>query len=133
VDGTRFQFSAPADDESKALARDKPSDKRDTKPLLPETFVGPPSLLDQQTEIESDRKPALRTNGNLLLRNATLLTVTNGTMREADRAVVGDRHTPFDRCTAPHGLAAPGKGGGEGLTIELGCAWQDAGDGAHGY
>ena len=36
------------------------------------------------TESEADRKPPLLTDGNVMLRNATVLTVTNGTLENTD-------------------------------------------------
>ena len=36
------------------------------------------------TEIEEDRKPKIKTGGNVLIRGANLLTVTNGTLPETD-------------------------------------------------
>ncbi len=39
---------------------------------------------DYATEIEADRKPKIKTGGNVLIRGANLLTVTKGTMPETD-------------------------------------------------
>src|SRR5262249_5287288 len=39
---------------------------------------------DPNTEIPSDRLPRARTNGNVLIRGATVLTVANGTLPKAD-------------------------------------------------
>lgn len=48
------------------------------------TTSQPTDWPDYRVEIEADRKPALQTGGNLLIKNANLLTITKGDQPEAD-------------------------------------------------
>jgi imidazolonepropionase-like amidohydrolase len=80
-DGVRFDFDA---DEEKKPGGQRDIAKKPTPPALPDNFVGPWSPADLDTEIDADRIPALHTNGNVLLRGATVLTVSNGTLTETD-------------------------------------------------
>lgn len=92
ADGIRFEFEMPAKDtkdakEGREVAqRPKPDAESKAVP-----FVGPPSPEDMAAELEADRKPATRTGGNVLFRNATVLTVTNGTLKNANIFVRGGK------------------------------------------
>lgn len=60
---------------------------------------------DFASEIEADRKPRFSTGGTVLLRNATLLTVTQGDRAEADLLVEEGRITAIGgRLNAPPGV-----------------------------
>jgi imidazolonepropionase-like amidohydrolase len=76
ADGVRFEYDAKrADDTKKADAKGNPEPK-DKPDAVQKT--------EQATEIESDRYPRERTEGNVFLRNATVLTVTDGTQANTD-------------------------------------------------
>ncbi len=78
ADGVRFDYSAPErPDEAKKAAEAKKLDA-DKKPA--EKVV----KVDYATEIEADRKPKLKTGGNVLIRGASVLTVSNGTRPKTD-------------------------------------------------
>jgi imidazolonepropionase-like amidohydrolase len=42
----------------------------------------PPPFVDVATEFDEDRKPAIQTGGNVLIKDATILTVTKGTIEK---------------------------------------------------
>jgi len=65
--------------ESKAVKKDEGEATPATKDESPEQPDGEPFA----TEIEADRKPATQTDGNVVIRGATVLTVTQGTLSEA--------------------------------------------------
>lgn len=48
-------------------------------------------------EIEADRKPPRKTGGNVLLRNATLLTITRGVLEETDLIIENGRISAIGR------------------------------------
>jgi len=75
ADGIRFDVDTDDDKPSKAEGK---AEAKKEKLLLPDTFVGPPSYLDQMTETDADRQPQIRTGGNVLVRGATVMTVSNG-------------------------------------------------------
>lgn len=105
---TRVEPSEPRDvgkDESEVEeAADEPSDAKaplvgeegaptsgDTATTQPTTTSAPSTQPDEtdlwpefQGEIEADRRPRFQTGGRLLLKNATLLTITGGELVEAD-------------------------------------------------
>ena len=96
ADGVRFDFETqppgspkPAEvkkgsDEPKpAEAKDNPDERKDAvKPAEVKPAASAPE--EQTTELEADRKPKVHTGGNVLIRNATVLTVTNGTLPKTD-------------------------------------------------
>lgn len=94
ADGVRFDFDA---DDDKPIKPDAKKDKE--TPLLPESFVGPPSYLDEMTETDADRVPQTHTGGNVLIRGATVMTVANGSavgdvlVRSGKIAAVGPKLT----------------------------------------
>lgn len=79
ADGDRFEFDVPARDRGKPQPPSKPYAR-----IKAEQFIGPPTWEDANTEIEADRKPALQTGGNVVIRGATVITVTNGTLPNTD-------------------------------------------------
>jgi imidazolonepropionase-like amidohydrolase len=81
ADGVRFDFDT---DEEKKPGGSKEMAKQPKPPALPDTFVGPWSPADMDTEIDADRIPTLHTNGNVLLHGATVLTVANGALTDTD-------------------------------------------------
>ncbi|HEY1375714.1 MAG TPA: amidohydrolase family protein, partial [Gemmataceae bacterium] len=95
ADGVRFQFDAPpreqASDAERRPGRNAGGARARAETIKVMPFVGPPSWEDINTEIEADRKPALQTGGNVLIRGATVLTVTNGTLPAADVLVRGGK------------------------------------------
>lgn len=92
ADGAHFEYAKPRkpdakkpeekDKANKSEEKDKTKKGEEKKP--DETKKPDPAKPEQTTEIESDRKPKTRTGGNVLLRNATILTVTNGTLEKTD-------------------------------------------------
>ncbi|MFL5330562.1 MAG: amidohydrolase family protein [Gemmataceae bacterium] len=103
IDGVRFNLTPANDDEeTKPKPKDKPNDHDKAKPmLLAENFIGPLSELDLQTEIEADRKPAIQTGGDVLIRNATVDTVTKGSLPDTDILVVGGKIAAIGKNLAP--------------------------------
>jgi imidazolonepropionase-like amidohydrolase len=78
ADGMHFEYEVA--EEKRPPGRDKP----DAKPEQEKKDDAKPASdkpADQATELESDRKPVLQTGGRVLIKNATILTVTKGTRR----------------------------------------------------
>ncbi len=73
ADGYRYDYTAPTTPPKSADF--KKSDKAKPTEVL---------TTDQPTEIDADRKPKTRTGGNVLIRGATVLTVTQGTHPRTD-------------------------------------------------
>jgi imidazolonepropionase-like amidohydrolase len=73
ADGVRFEYDAKKSEARKPDEK-KPEEKKEE----------PKAEKEQATELESDRKPKLHTGGNVLIRNATVLTVSNGTKEKTD-------------------------------------------------
>jgi imidazolonepropionase-like amidohydrolase len=97
VDGVRFELDVAPDENAEVGGKTargpeakgkgdvaNRTGRRGQQPMLPENFVGPLAELDQYTEIETDRQPTMRTNGQVLIRGATVVTITNGTLPESD-------------------------------------------------
>lgn len=82
ADGDRFEFEAPARERGKPQPSSKPYAR-----IKAEQFVGPPTWEDANTEIEADRKPAIQTGGNVVIRGATVITVANGTLPNTDLVI----------------------------------------------
>jgi imidazolonepropionase-like amidohydrolase len=99
ADGVRFEYEKP--DEKDAKKDDKSDkkgrpgkgdkgekgDKKDDKAGAKKGDKGP----EPASEIEADRRPHVHTGGNLLLRGATVLTVTKGTLPDTDILVQGGK------------------------------------------
>jgi imidazolonepropionase-like amidohydrolase len=96
ADGIRFEFEPPTPEATQTArggrgpggpggrmgGRDR-GDRADADgKVIP--FVGPPTWEDENTEIETDRTPAIHTGGNVLIRNATVFTITDGTKPNCD-------------------------------------------------
>jgi imidazolonepropionase-like amidohydrolase len=75
ADGVRFQYDAKK-------SSDTPK-KPDAKPE-PKDEPAPAKKVEQASEIESDRFPLKRTEGDVFLQNATVLTVTDGAKLNTD-------------------------------------------------
>jgi imidazolonepropionase-like amidohydrolase len=98
ADGVRFEYEK-GDDRAADGKRDfgkrgrpgKGGEKREEK----EADKGDAKKTDKQaeipTEIEADRHPKTHTGGNVLIRGATVLTVTKGTLPETDILVKGGK------------------------------------------
>ncbi len=75
ADGVRFEFEAKSPEKKpEPAAPKKPEPKSEAKAAEKEPA----------TEIEADRKPKIHTGGDVLIRNATVLTVSNGTLADTD-------------------------------------------------
>jgi imidazolonepropionase-like amidohydrolase len=74
ADGVRFE---PA-------AQPRPPARPDEPRPAAEPSPAEAAPAEQATELEADRKPRQRTGGNVLIRGATVLTVTNGTLARTD-------------------------------------------------
>jgi imidazolonepropionase-like amidohydrolase len=121
ADGVRFEYDDKKPDEKKPEDKKpdekKPDDKQpeDKKPDDKKSDDKKPedkkpdekAKVEQATEIEADRKPKVHTGGNVLIRNATLLTVTNGTKPKTDLLVRGGKIAEIGQ-----GLKAP-----DGVTV----------------
>jgi imidazolonepropionase-like amidohydrolase len=78
----------PKPEASPATAPAGQAAKPDSKPpAKPETKAPPPPIVDVATEFDSDRAPKLRTGGNVLIKDATILTVTRGTIARGSISV----------------------------------------------
>jgi imidazolonepropionase-like amidohydrolase len=78
ADGVRFEYET----KPKTAKAETKTGQPDKSPKA-EKFTEVKAL-EPVTEIEADRKPRIHTDGNVLLRGATVLTVTNGTQPETD-------------------------------------------------
>jgi imidazolonepropionase-like amidohydrolase len=67
--------NAPAGDEKKNEVAKAAPPAAETKKAAPKPFV------DIATELDEDRKPKIHTGGSVLIKNATILTVTKGTIK----------------------------------------------------
>jgi len=77
ADGVRFEYEAPPKPVKKVEEPKKPAEPK--KPTSDK-----PAKSEQATEIEADRKPKTHTGGNVLIRGATVVTVTNGMLPKTD-------------------------------------------------
>ena len=96
ADGLKFDLNKPSADrkpdedraskkaEPKAEpAQAKPAEPAPPPPTQPRTGDDQPPrspVADLSTEFDEDRKPKIKTGGNVLIRDATILTVTQGTI-----------------------------------------------------
>src|SRR5207244_2523550 len=89
ADGVHFEYAKPRTPDAKKpeppKKDDKPKEeaKKPADPKKPEA-AKQPEKEEQASEIEADRKPKIHTGGNVLIRGATVLTVTNGTHPQSD-------------------------------------------------
>jgi imidazolonepropionase-like amidohydrolase len=89
ADGVHFEYEAPKvakTDDKKDEKDEKKKDEKNAEAKPDEKTVASDksSAKPQATELEADRKPKLHTGGNVLIRGATLLTVTNGAQPKTD-------------------------------------------------
>jgi imidazolonepropionase-like amidohydrolase len=66
--------------EEKKPEEKKAEEKKPDAPAKPETKAAE-AKKEQPVELEADRKPKTKTSGNVLIRGATILTVTKGTLQ----------------------------------------------------
>src|SRR5207244_4496092 len=90
ADGVRFTFDPPTQ------ASGKPAEtKKSATATNPEESKAPKAAeeakVEHATEIETDRKPKLRTGGNVLIRGGTVLTVANGRLPQTDILVLNGK------------------------------------------
>ncbi|MEQ8763665.1 MAG: amidohydrolase family protein [Planctomycetota bacterium] len=52
--------------------------------ILAALFAGPVCSQEQPTEIDADRVPSIQTNGNCIIRDATVLTASHGRLEDTD-------------------------------------------------
>jgi imidazolonepropionase-like amidohydrolase len=79
-----------------------------TKPVVAKPAVAKPApFIDVLTELDEDRKPAIHTGGNVLIKGATILTVTRGTIAKGSILVKDGKIKAVGT-----GLAAP-----QGVTV----------------
>jgi imidazolonepropionase-like amidohydrolase len=74
ADGVQFEFEATQQPAARPEAR-RPEDKPESQ------AKEAAKIAEQASELEEDRKPKLRTGGNVLLKGGVILTVTNGTLK----------------------------------------------------
>lgn len=92
--------SGPSASATQAAAASEPTSAPASQPT---TQPAPPTFA---VEIEADRKPAIQTGGTVLLRNATLLTITQGDQPQTDLLVEGGVIKAIGKnLTAPEGAA----------------------------
>jgi imidazolonepropionase-like amidohydrolase len=92
-DGVRFEYpkpvasATPKPDESK-----QPSSAKNAPPAKSDkSKQAVAKATEQATELEVDRKPKLHTGGNVLVRGATVITVTKGTSKKTDLLIRGGK------------------------------------------
>jgi imidazolonepropionase-like amidohydrolase len=89
-DGVRFEYepAKPEDEKKPAFGKsdasksdklDASKDEKKSDEKKPDEKKIEEKKPDPATEIEEDRKPKIKTHGNVLLKGGTILTVTNGT------------------------------------------------------
>lgn len=121
VEGRRYDADRPGKRDDERGKGDKKDDKPDvasargttsgptssasasTSPATTSTTsTAPADAPTFRVEIEADRKPRLHTGGNVLLKNATLLTITGGDLAESDLLIRDGKIAMIG-----HGLTAP--------------------------
>lgn len=120
VDGVRFDYTAP---QNPAAGRGNRAGRsggrsgrrgaggrgrggiRATPPVSGAASSEPAVKNTQATELEADRKPKVHTGGNVLVRGATVLTVTHGTLPDTDILIHGGKIVRIGKhLTAPEGV-----------------------------
>ncbi|MCI0456991.1 MAG: amidohydrolase family protein, partial [Gemmataceae bacterium] len=82
ADGVRFAYDATAQQaEARRLEEAKKSEEAKAAEAKKSSET---SAVEVATELEADRKPKLQTGGHVLIRGATVLTVTNGSLPRTD-------------------------------------------------
>lgn len=107
--GKRAEKDPPKKDppQREEVRNDEPFDPGDKPEMLKQPQVEPdPTTRDEQaSELESDRKPATRTNGSVLLKNANLLPVSAEPMPMTDLLVTNGKITAIGKnIQAPSGV-----------------------------
>lgn len=111
-DGRRREGTGPEPDAEREASSPPPTDSQPASAAATqttETTTAPDAtpLPDFEVETEADRKPALQMGGNLLIRNATLLTITKGTLEETDLMIQDGRISAIGRgLPHPPGMTA---------------------------
>lgn len=103
VDGIRFEHELKDKKEKKEEkeASDKPARRASEREDTPEKKPEP----NYATELESDRKPKTQTKGNVLIRSATLYTITDGVKKDTDILIRQGRITRIGKnLQAPKGV-----------------------------
>jgi imidazolonepropionase-like amidohydrolase len=105
---TKSQATATA---TKTAAATEPP-KKNAAPQSPTTKAAAPALIEAATEFDEDRKPALHTGGNVLIKDATILTVTRGTIAKGSILVESGKIKAVGTgITAPDGIEVIDAGG----------------------
>jgi len=100
ADGVRYEYPKPTEAKP-STATAPPSEKQGNSPAPAQAEP------QQATELEADRKPKLHTGGNVLIRGATILTVTQGKLPHTDVLVQGGKITQIGQgITAPAEVTA---------------------------
>ncbi len=104
IDGRKFEAKP---DEKKAEEK-KPDEKKKNgpKPEEKKPEESPVPFVDVAVELDADRKPALHTGGNVLIKDAVILTGTNGTIPRGSILIEKGRIKAIGPdVTAPEGVA----------------------------
>ncbi|WP_152050634.1 amidohydrolase family protein [Tautonia marina] len=93
VDGAKFEMNAGERSSNSNRTAEEPSDSSDDDESEDDAETKPeddaqeeqeaedePAFVDVATEFDEDRVPSLTTGGNVLIKDATILTVSNGTI-----------------------------------------------------
>jgi imidazolonepropionase-like amidohydrolase len=101
ADGVHFEYAPPRTEEARKKETPRPAEPK-KKPDAPRARA----KTDVATEILADRRPKVHTGGNVLLRGATVLTVTHGTQPKTDVLVQGGKIARIGKTLeAPAGTA----------------------------
>jgi imidazolonepropionase-like amidohydrolase len=84
ADGVRFEYPAGTDAAKSDAKKGEPGKRPDMAKAAEKAGPAEAAKVEHATEIEADRKPRLHTGGNVLIANATVLTVANGTLPKTD-------------------------------------------------
>jgi imidazolonepropionase-like amidohydrolase len=113
ADGVRFEYAKPSAKPGEGkppagaaqkTAPPQESEKKAAPSAGSSTAAG--SDREQTTEIEADRKPKLHTGGNVLVRGATVLTVTHGNLPKTDILIRDGKIARIGQgLSAPDGVA----------------------------
>lgn len=91
-DGVRFEYEAPEEEKKEDKKNEeKKEEKKEVK--------------EHATELESDRKPKIKTNGNVLIQGARVITITHGVKRDTDILIEKGKITKIGKnLTVPDGV-----------------------------
>jgi imidazolonepropionase-like amidohydrolase len=108
ADGVRFEYPKPEEAKPSEESKPKPPENKPaagTKSPAADKPSSPKSDKPESqaaTELESDRKPKTHTGGNVLVRGATLLTVSQGKLPQTDVLIEGGKISRIGQ-----GISAP--------------------------